>query len=105
MVRPYLENIAFIDKKYSDCIASTGFYVCSPNIALYPMYLFYLMTSQYVIIGLNSYMKGDNSPSINNNNITSFLYPLPPLAEQKRIVSKIKNIFSQLDQIEESLKA
>ena len=36
MVRPYLKNIAFVDEEYSNCIASTGFYVCSPNEALFP---------------------------------------------------------------------
>ena len=50
-------------------------------------------------------MKGDNSPSINNDNITTFLYPIPPLTEQCRIVSKIEQIFAQLDEIERSIKA
>jgi restriction endonuclease S subunit len=30
MVRPYLENIAFVTDELSDCIVSTGFYVCRP---------------------------------------------------------------------------
>ncbi len=89
MVRPYLENIAFIDDSHADCIASTGFYVCKPNEFLFPEYSFRLMTSLYVIEGLNQYMKGDNSPSINNDNILSWLYPIPPLEEQKKIVSEI----------------
>ena len=35
-VRPYLRNIAFIDEALKDCIASTGFYVCSPTSILFP---------------------------------------------------------------------
>ncbi|OAV72236.1 Type I restriction enzyme EcoKI specificity protein [Bacteroidales bacterium Barb4] len=106
MVRPYLENIAYVDKKYSECIASTGFFVCTPNNnILQPKYLFFLMISSYVINGLNNFMKGDNSPSINNENITSFLYPIPPLCEQTRIVKQIETIFNQLDAIEQSIKA
>ena len=31
LVRPYLENIALIEEKHSQCIASTGFYVCNSN--------------------------------------------------------------------------
>ena len=100
MVRPYLRNIAFVEKEYSKCIASTGFYICSPNETLYSKFLFYLMLSEYVVEGVNKYMKGDNSPSINNENITNFLYPLPPLAEQKRIVEKIEELLALVDDLE-----
>ena len=103
MVRPYLKNIAFVDEEYSNCIASTDFYVCSPNEALFPKYLFYLMVSDYVVQGLNKHMKGDNSPSINNEDITNFIFPLPPLAEQHRIVEKIESFFASFDQIEKEL--
>ena len=100
MVRPYLRNIAFVEKEYSKCIASTGFYICSPNETLYSKFFFYLMLSEYVVEGVNKYMKGDNSPSINNENITNFLYPLPPLAEQKRIVEKIEELLALVDDLE-----
>ena len=103
MVRPYLRNIAFVDKKYSNCIASTGFYVCTPNKTLFPKYLFYLMMSDYVVQGLNKYMKGDNSPSINNEDITNFIFPLPPVKEQLRIVQKIESYFTFFDMIENNL--
>lgn len=100
MVRPYLENIALIKEEHADCIASTGFYVCRPNKAIYPEYLFYLMTSTYVIKGLNEFMKGDNSPSISGDEIAKWLYPIPPIEEQKRIVKIINDLFKKLDQIQ-----
>ena len=96
MVRPYLKNIALVDEKYKNAIASTGFYVITPSLGYYPMFLFYLMLSNYVVEGLNSFMKGDNSPSINNCHIEDYLYPLPPIEEQKRIVNKIDQLFKQL---------
>ena len=97
MVRPYLKNIAIVTE--GNCIASTGFYVCSPNEALFSKYCYYLLISPYVINGLTQFMKGDNSPSINNAHISEWLYPLPPLNEQKRIVQKIDEIFNYLDSI------
>ncbi|MCI6258057.1 MAG: restriction endonuclease subunit S [Spirochaetia bacterium] len=103
LVRPYLENIALINEENQDCIASTGFFICKPNEVINPNYLFFLMTSNYVVQGLNQFMKGDNSPSINGDDITKWLYPIPPLAEQKRIVEKIENAFAKLDQIAEQL--
>ena len=96
MVRPYLKNIALVDDIYRDAIASTGFYVITPSLGYYPVFLFYLMLSNYVVDGLNAFMKGDNSPSINNCHIEDYLYPLPPIEEQKRIVNKIEQLFKQL---------
>jgi type I restriction enzyme S subunit len=96
MVRPYLRNIAIVNEQYSNAIASTGFYVIRPTVALYPQYLFRLMLSSYVVDGLNKFMKGENSPSINNNHIEDYLYPLPPINEQKRIIEQLDLLFQQL---------
>lgn len=95
-VRPYLENIAFINDNYSQCIASTGFYICNSNGCLFPQYMFLLMTSKYVIDGLNQFMKGDNSPSISKVNIESWLYPVPPINEQKIICEKVQVAIKEL---------
>ena len=98
MVRPYLKNIALVEE--SSCIASTGFFVCSPMQLLTSEYCYYMMLSDYVIYGLNQYMKGDNSPSINNGHITSWLYPIPPINEQLRISAEIKKWFVFIDDLE-----
>ena len=98
MVRPYLLNIAFISEEYKNCIASTGFYVYKPMpFITHPLYLFYLLQSPYVINGLIQYMKGDNSPSINGENIESFMYPMPPLKEQILISNKLNDLLRTLD--------
>ena len=101
MVRPYLKNIAMVPA--NDCIASTGFYVCSPSNVAISKYCYYLMISDYTVSGLNQFMKGDNSPSINRGDIDNWLFPLPPLSEQHRIVAKIEELFTQLDNITSSL--
>jgi len=103
LVRPYLENIAFIDRAMKDCIASTGFYICTSNGALYPRFMFFLMTSHYVVSGLNGYMKGDNSPSVSKENITNWLYPIPPYNEQIKISNQIAVFQKSLQSIESSL--
>ena len=102
-VRPYLKNIAYVSKEYSDCIASTGFYVCNSNGALDGEFMYYLMISDYVVKGLNQFMKGDNSPSITKDNIEDWLYPIPPLIEQKEICKKISALYEEVRDIEKSL--
>jgi len=103
LVRPYLENIAFVEEKHSNCIASTGFYVCNSNGVLLPEFMFFLMISGYVVNGLNQYMKGDNSPSISKDNIENWLYPVPPIGEQQTICAKLKTVFTLVENVEKSL--
>ena len=101
MVRPYLKNIAIVPE--NDCIASTGFYICSSNGIITTEYCYYLMISDYVINGLNQFMKGDNSPSISKNDIENWEFPIPPINEQRRIVTAIKTLFNYIDNITENL--
>ena len=103
LVRPYLENIALVEEERSHCIASTGFYICNSNGVFLPEFMFFLMVSRYVVNGLNQYMKGDNSPSISKDNIENWLYPVPPLEEQKTICFKLKDAFSAIERMEKSL--
>ncbi|GHT16733.1 hypothetical protein FACS1894189_1160 [Planctomycetales bacterium] len=101
MVRPYLENIAFITSELGDCIASTGFYVCRPNQTIVtPKFLYYYMISTYTVDGLNAFMRGDNSPSIRANELEGFHFPLPPIKEQKHIVTAIETAMPVIDEID-----
>ena len=47
--------------------------------------------------------KGVGITSLSATDILNLKIPLPPLAEQKRIVEKIENAFAKLDQIAEQL--
>ena len=103
LVRPYLKNIALVDSSNADSIASTGFYIATSNGVFIPKFLYILMISAYVVDGLNQFMKGDNSPSINKDNIEKWLYPVPPLTEQVKIADTVQKYLSILEDIEKSL--
>ncbi|MCL2252756.1 MAG: restriction endonuclease subunit S [Treponema sp.] len=95
MVRPYLKNIAYIDKTLSDCIASTGFYVCRPSSQINPNFLHRFLTNDEVIMKINSYMKGDNSPSVRAEDIENTEILLPSLPEQQEIVRILDCLFEK----------
>lgn len=102
LVRPYLENIALVTEDGDNLIASTGFFVARSAQGIDYRYTFYLLTSPYVVQGLNTYMKGDNSPSIHGTHVENYLYPLPPATEQHRIVDALERQLKQLDILRES---
>lgn len=61
-------------------------------------YLNYVMQSQYYWI----YCQNVQSDAIGQSNINAeklkhFIFPLPPLQEQKRIVNSISRIFSRIE--------
>lgn len=97
MVRPYLRNIAYVGESYKDCIASTGFYVCTPMPFVNPKYLYLLLTSDFIVDSLNFFMKGDNSPSINGTNIENLYFPILPLAKQIKTVNLVEKILQKIE--------
>lgn len=101
LVRPYLKNIAYIDKEFNDCIASTGFYVCRPNERILPKFLYNILCRDKTISFYTSMMKGDNSPSIRKGEFESLEISLPSIDEQKEMIKVIDKLLEKERDIEE----
>lgn len=98
LVRPYLNNIAIIEEDMENYIGSTGFVVFRP----YYMPLGYFVTlllSDYINNHFKSLLSGFNSPSVSQGDFLSTPFPLPPLAEQKRIVAKVGELMALCDEL------
>lgn len=95
-VRPYLKNIAIVPEKYDDQIASTGFCVIRPD-GVNPKYVYYYVLTSSFINSLNELARGTSYPAVRNSDVFGQNIPLPPLPEQHRIVTKIEELFSELD--------
>ena len=68
---------------------------------LYPKYRdFFMLTKSNDVLKM---AYGGAQPNISGKMIESLLLPLPPLAEQHRIVEKIEHIFAVLDELEENI--
>lgn len=67
-------------------------------------FLIYSINSLYIANQLKEKTKGTTRPRVNLNHIREIHFYLPPLPEQHRIVEKIEELFSELDQGIETLK-
>ncbi len=46
---------------------------------------------------------GTGQPNVNGNALKNLVFPLPPLAEQHRIVAKVNELFTVCDALKERL--
>ncbi len=96
-VRTYLKNIAQVPEKYNNQIASTGFSVLRPAKGIKPNYLFFYSLSKSFLDKIEGFQRGTSYPAVRDKDVRIQAIPIPPQEEQHRIVSKLEELFSELD--------
>lgn len=102
MTRPNLNAVAKVPEKYNGQVASTGFDVLKPFL-IESDWLFSVVRSQPFIDSISGTTIGALYPACKTSDIRDYEMPLPPLAEQKRIVEKLDEVLAQVDIIKARL--
>ena len=95
-VRPNLNAVAVVESQYDGQFASTGFDVLrSPVVD--PRWLFYAVRTPEFLDRMSELVQGALYPAVRSKDIRSFVIPIAPLAEQKRIADKLEAVLGRVD--------
>ena len=100
-VRPYLRNIAVIDRDFHPApIASTAFAILHPLEGISGDYLYRYLRCPFFVSYVESVQTGIAYPAINDKLFLNAVIPIPPTVEQHRIVAKVDELMALCDQLE-----
>lgn len=100
-VRPYLLNVAVIEQDFDPApIASTAFAILNGYGLVLPRYIWIVLRTPFMIECVEATQRGQAYPAINDADFAVLSFPLPPLAEQHRIVAKVDELMALCDQLE-----
>jgi len=98
-LRPYLKKVLVAP---DDGICSSEIVPFSMYGQIDAQYIVYVLTSPHVDYVINSVTYGIKMPRVGTETMTNLLIPLPPLAEQKRIVAKIEELLPYIERYEQA---
>ncbi len=100
-LRPYLNKVIVVD---FDGVCSTDILVFSKNSYISNKYIANRFLCRDFVMYANQNVSGVQHPRVNFNILSQFPIPLPPFPEQRAMVSKIEQLFSDLDNGIENFK-
>jgi type I restriction enzyme S subunit len=99
-------NPAMVDRDLGEAYVSQHVGLIRPtSVALSPWLLLCLMAPAAARDQLIKRAYGAEKPGLNLDNIRTLLIPLPPLAEQRRILARVDDLMDVCDQLEARLSS
>ena len=85
------------------CNSQNSAAIRASQAGLPPEYVFYFLWGQYD--ATRRIGSGNNQPALNKSRVQEIRFPLPPLAEQRRIVAEVERRLSVIQQAEDTVEA
>ena len=101
-LRPYLDKVVLADE---DGVCSSEIMPIRAFVGLAPQFIRLVLKSPYFVQYANSSTHGMNLPRLGTDKARQALFPLPPEAEQHRIVAKVNELMELIDRLERHLVA
>lgn len=92
----------YINREIPQTMIGAFLRICRPHLLECAEYIRTIFSSTYYRKHLRDLTKGTNINNVKESHITEMLVPLPPLAEQKRIVAKLEELMPLMDRYEEA---
>lgn len=90
----------YVDKPLNNTQIGAFLRICRPYSLEFADYLKVIFESDFYRKHIREMSQGTNINNVKETYITEFVIPLPPLAEQKRIVAKIEELLPLIDRYE-----
>lgn len=105
-IRPALQRIALVPEELDSEVCSTGFCVLrpSPEMVL-PKFVFYWLLTPEFTNNISALQRGASYPAVADREVRSQVIPVPPLAEQDRIVGILDDGLARIRRTAERTQA
>lgn len=95
-IRPTLRRIAIVPEELDEQVCSTGYFVLRAKPEVDFRFIFYFLQTEEYMAAMEKLQKGASYPAVTDGDVRSQPIPIPPLAEQQRIVGVLDEAFAGL---------
>ena len=99
--RPTLMRVTIIPAEFNNHICSTGFAVLrAKKERVLPQFIYYFIRSEQFMNRMESVQTGASYPAVSDAKVLETKIPLPPVAEQKRIVARLDSLSAKVRELQ-----